>query len=116
MSLSLALSLAMSPPMPPLTMPPLTMPFELVLFATGVPGAVYEVLPELMLVARNQQELDQTSAVLAQILKPYPIPQCGSALWVIYKGFYNKNARVMIEQVAPQMEAIKSFLLQNQLH
>lgn len=76
----------------------INMPLSFFMLGAGVAGVKFEIIPFLLKEVKTQQELDLFVNNMMDIIGDiYSMPLCGSALWVIYKYYCNKDIQKFLK-------------------
>lgn len=72
----------------------------------GVAGVMLEIVPLLMKEFADEKELHIIVGGLEKCVQAYPKPNCGSALWLVYKHLCGKDVKKLAEVAATPEKAI----------
>ena len=79
----------------------ITLPLSLILLEGGVAGVRFEIYPLLLKNIKSQEDLYIFGNGLMNVIGyTYTIQQTGSAMWVIYTHFCNKDIIIFIDCVS----------------
>ena len=72
------------------------LPFALQILESGIAGVRYEIIPLVLKTVKTQEELDMFAKNMMDCLDRYKMPTCGSAMWVLYKHYCEKDINTLL--------------------